>query len=326
MIKDFCILIQCNDAYAPYAGTALTSLFENNKHLGEIDVFVLDDKISSDNIKKLNQIAFHYQSNFNYIQSDEIVAMLEGFSLEKLRDSFTTYLKLFVIEQFKDHYDRVIYMDADIIVCGEIDELCDLHMENEVCGMALDLEPKIRRKQAIESPEKWFNAGIIVFNVKNWKEQECTEHVLQLFRDDIKLYFHDQDIINYLFRDKIKQIDSKYNMMTIYKYIGFEHAKKIYGWSDELYRGIKESDKDIRIFHCFSIMGKRPWNKGYAIENEVKWQRYLEITPWSHYEYIKEKVGLVTKVQRVLEKYLPYGIYLLIYRLMYEVELKRFRE
>ena len=43
-MKDFCILMQCDDEYAPYLGVTLTSLFKNNSE-SDKDIVILNDGI-----------------------------------------------------------------------------------------------------------------------------------------------------------------------------------------------------------------------------------------------------------------------------------------
>ena len=46
------VLYQTDDNYAPIAGVSMTSLFETNRHLDEIHVYMLDDGIYGENLEK----------------------------------------------------------------------------------------------------------------------------------------------------------------------------------------------------------------------------------------------------------------------------------
>lgn len=324
-MKDFCILMQCDDTYAPYVGVALVSLFEHNSESNK-DIVIVNDNISSKNISKITELVQSYHNNVQFIEAETIVKEIKKYSLSTLRNSYTTYLKLFVIEQLSEKYRNVVYIDADTVIVGSITELFSLELRHNVCGMAVDLEPRIRGKQKIMHPEMWYNAGVIVFNTRIWKQEKCLLQIQDFIKNNNQsIYFHDQDILNFLFRDRIMRIDSKFNFMTIYQYIGFYNAKKVYGWSDTLYNEIKESAKDIRLYHCFSIMGKRPWNSNYPMEKEVKWKEYLILTPWKDLDEKKISLSFITKIQMVAKKILPLRLYIFLYKIMYLHQLQKYK-
>lgn len=324
-MKDFCILMQADDAYAPYLGVTLVSLFEHNSE-EKIEIVIIDDNISLQNKEKINELICSYHYNVRFIEAENIVKQIKEYELKSLRNSYTTYLKLFVIEQLADSYKNVVYLDADTIITGSIKDLFYLDMQNSICGMAVDLEPRIREKQNIINPETWYNAGVIVFNSDLWKKEKCLSQIQDFIKQGhSNIYFHDQDILNFLFRDRITRIDSKYNFMTIYQYIGLHNARKVYGWSDLLYNQVKKSSADIRIYHCFSIMGKRPWNIGYPMEAEVQWNKYLSLSPWKDFEQKEIRLKTINKIQIMANMIFPSPLYILIYKLIYLFSIQRYR-
>ena len=71
------VLYQSNDNYAPITGVSLTSLLINSKDIEEINVYVLDDKISAKNIKKLKKTCEKFKRNIYIIDTDKILHKLK---------------------------------------------------------------------------------------------------------------------------------------------------------------------------------------------------------------------------------------------------------
>lgn len=319
MGKKVCILMQSNNYYSPFAGVSLVSLLDNNQHLENLDIYLLNDDIGKENKQKFNLLAQHYQRKLVFLKTEEIIKKLKELKVNQLRNAYTTYLKLFALDKLKDCYEKVLYLDADTVVVGKIDELVESNLNGYICGMANDLEPELRRRFNISEPEKWFNAGMILFNIKEWISQDCLKKIINYLKVNKQgHYFHEQDIINILFRNRIKRIDNKFNYMYVFGFIGMQGSKYIYKWSNSLFDAMQKASKDIRIYHCFSVFGKRPWHEDNAYTEKVKWDYYLSISPWNDYKKEKFRDGNITKIQTKLFYLLPRKWYCYLYQLAYK--------
>ena len=125
------VFFSCDDAYAPYLAVAIKSLIENgntDEHIYEINV--LNTDISDDNKKKILALA---EDGYNIVfrnvskQIEKIEKELES----RLRDyySLSIYYRIFIPNLFKD-YDKVLYLDADIVIVANLPELF-AHLEQK---------------------------------------------------------------------------------------------------------------------------------------------------------------------------------------------------
>ena len=93
------VVYNCDANYIQYTGISITSLFENNKDLRELNVFILGLGINEFNSKQLSQLAKEYSRSIRVIDADDIERLLDDNGLGLYRASRATYYKLF-IEQF----------------------------------------------------------------------------------------------------------------------------------------------------------------------------------------------------------------------------------
>lgn len=316
-MSKFVILMQSDDNYAPFMGVALTSLFENNKALNAIDIAIIDNGLNEDNKSRLQGLCDKYNRKLIFIPAQGVITYLEENNLPKLRGSYSTYLKLFVLDKLSE-YDKAIYLDADVIVAGNISGMVDMDLGDNVVAMALDVEPVIRKLQGISEPEKWYNAGVMVFNVPVYLNKNGQKLVMDFIKNNkLTLYFHEQDIINTLFRNEILEMSNRFNMQTIYLHIGLKNAAYVYDWSEQMLGKMQGAANNPVIYHCFTIMGRRPWHKKYAMESTVKFDYYLALSTYSDYVKEEPSIDIVNKVQRVCFILLPRALYARIYKVLY---------
>lgn len=142
------------------------------------------------------------------IPYDNVVLDVKGEFKHRKNDRITsaTYLKLFLPQL---PYDKILYMDGDVICQGSLEELW-----NTDCPYICVTESHMfGQKQAKEhNHEKYGLAGVMLMNLKALREDNFTEKAFQPFDyDKYSLWCHEETIINHLFYDKLKFVDKKYN-------------------------------------------------------------------------------------------------------------------
>ena len=310
------VLYQCDDNYAPFCGVSITSLFENNKDIETIHIYLLDDGISDSNKRKFQECAQKYGRIIEFVDTSSVVQFLEENNMPKLRGSYTTWLKVFCVSRLGLKEGNLIYIDADTIV-KSIKELEYLDMGDNCCGMVEAFEAFDYKKLAGLNIDKYFYAGMIVFDVENYLNQDCENEIINLIsKKQINFPFHEQDVLNFLFaKDNVYSLDLKYDYPYLYEeIIGFESSKKVFNWPQDFYEAVVENSKDGRIYHCIPTFGKRPWHEGCIASEKAQWDYYLSISEWNDYQKQNIKIPITIEIQKLMAKYLPSFIYNVIYR------------
>lgn len=106
-------------------------------------------------------------------------------------------------------YDKVIYIDSDIIVTDTLHPLYDTDISNYGIGAVED------RCIRYFKGEKEFNAGVLLVNIKKWKEKNVMEKALKIHKNtNVILPDADQTVLNILFKDEWLKLDEIYNMQV----------------------------------------------------------------------------------------------------------------
>lgn len=124
---------------------------------------------------------------------------------ENDRITDTTYLKLMLP---KLPYDKILYMDADVLCLKPLNELWDMDCK----FINLTESYIIGERQALEhGHEKYGLSGVMVMNLKELRGFNFIEKAFKPFEIDLPLWCHEESIINHYFYDRLTFIDRKFN-------------------------------------------------------------------------------------------------------------------
>ena len=319
MKKRLNVLYQSSDLYAPFAGVSITALFENNVEIDELVVYLINVGISEENIKKFQQLEKMYGREIIFIDAAEAIEELKDMGIPTYHGSYATYLKLFVLDKLPEDVDKIMYIDSDTVVTGSLAELCDLDMgQNMVGGIRGCLTGKYKKELGCKPEESWYNLGVALFNVKQWKEKGATKQIqnhLHTVRANYAVA--DQDLINVLYHNQYMTLSPKYNLQSIH----LAYSVKTYfrnfprkGYYSE--KELSEAIQNPSIVHLMRFVGEYPWHKNNAHPCNELFDYWLKRSLWKDYEKEPADNGMVLKIEKSMYKCLPRPVFLKIFRMM----------
>ena len=206
-----------------------------------------------------------------------------GEEIDKPGFGFWAYL--WALENLSLDAERLLYMDADMLVQKDLSECWDLDLGGCPVGMVCDpggREFGFGRKLAREAghyglsyseDELYFNAGFQVIDLPLWREQGIVDKVLRHFREQYHRPFTgDQDGLNILLAGKIKSLSPRFNLLECLHF--YEH------WDYEIYREFEEPEEYFEaVVRHFAGSSKVESPYVRAPMREL-YYGYLKSTPW----------------------------------------------
>ena len=230
------ILVSCNDNYGMPLMVMLTSFLSMNpcsdkeKHT----IYMLETSLSDDMNEKIETCIQGFSACYVRVH-------LAGnpFASAKTKPyiSKETYYRLLAAEYIPKELERILWLDADIIVRKDIRRFYESSFDGNL-GIACGYGPAMQKLMydnacslKLQCPEMYFNAGVILLNLTEWRNKIMKEKILQVVDSSIaKTYqFDDQDMINLLLDGNIRIEDyRKYNCMihSITSAADLEYAKE----------------------------------------------------------------------------------------------------
>ena len=238
------IFFAIDDGYMPFLAVALESLIENSSKKYYYSIKVLYTNISEENKKKINK---YKRENVNI----EFVDL--NYYIEKVKDKLytrdyytnTTYFRLFIANLYPQ-YNKAIYLDSDIVVLGDIAELYNQDIGDNLIAAAPDdviqttkvFQEYAEKVVGVADYRNYFNAGILLMNLDEFRRFDFQNKFLYLLETIKFTVAQDQDYLNRLCKGKVKIIDKGWDKMPI--------------GNDDF------NEKDLKIIHY--NLADKPWH------------------------------------------------------------------
>lgn len=249
--REIPVFFAVDDSYCPFLAVAIQSLLDNSSRENVYLIKILNTDISERN-KRI--IAQYERENLDI----EFVDL--NYYIKKVKDKLytrdyytkTTYFRLFIPNLYPQ-YDKVLYLDSDIVILSDIAELYNLDMgDNLVAGAPDDViqfnevfRTYAEKVVGVADYRRYFNAGVLLMNLHQLRKFMFQEKFLFLL-DRIKFAVaQDQDYLNRLCKGRVKLFDRVWNRMPIedpkirvedVKLIHYNLAYKPWHFEDILYK------------------------------------------------------------------------------------------
>ncbi len=259
-----------NGRYCKFAGATMASIFENTS--APVTIHILHDAtLVSDNRDKFSYLAGRYAQRVQFHDVEQICAEEIKFLRDKLAKAFSTrfgigtFYRLLMKKIFTPlKINRAIYLDADIIVNLDIDELWQHDLKNFPIAAVPEAEAtfgymivnKFLIKENIVKHEDYFNAGVILFNLDAFAENFFYDGVNYL-AEHAKCECFDQDILNAFFSTNYLKLSQKFDSFVPAERLRKLHvAKKIYHYAGQCVE-LKPDDDFNELF--LGHFARTPW-------------------------------------------------------------------
>lgn len=314
--NNIAIAFSCNEYYMPMLGVMLNSILENGLETNNYDILVMRNIPEFDSEKAIRYTKMLKKTVGRYPNASIRFVDISGLLGERkffVRDNFTpeTYFRLF-LPQILNNYEKVLYLDADMVACHDVAELYNIDLEGNLLGAVRDpiisgsnKSPLYNKhddmeKLGIENIYNYFQAGVLLIDIKKISEDGLCERMIEYAAThDCDLV--DQDVLNKFCQGKVKFIDNIWNVdvNTI--------ATRVVPYAPAaMWHEYKRNREGAYIYHFAGA--DKPWNDPGLDKADVFWDAARKT---SFYEIILEDLigssaffrrGIITKKDSVLTR------------------------
>ena len=247
------IVLGADNGYQDKVETTIKSICAHNRNL---KFYVFNDDISSEWFQLMSK-------RLEPLLSEIVNVKISGNSLRAYHLllphlSYATFFRYFIPQFVKE--EKALYLDSDIIVRGDIEELFLTDMT--------DIPIKAVQDELVPST---FNAGVMLINVELWRTEGVTDKLIELTNEFHDSSFGDQGILNRLFENRWYALGSSYNFM-----VGMDTVAKNYQ-IDSWYIDSLKLEDSAKIIH---FTGDKPWYQVNLNRFREEWWFYYSLE-WS---------------------------------------------
>lgn len=284
------IVLAADNKYVPMLGVTIQSILTNACLEDEYHIYVFYTEMDKMHRQRL---AFMERKNVQ-ISFVDLTEKMHGIRRESSNHlSIETVYRLFIPEILQQ-YDKVLYLDCDLVVHSDIAEL----YKTDIDGYTLGAAPDAYTEVAIEHIEKVlkipyesaFNAGVLLINTKKFIQDKVKEKCFDLLnkdwnREKRQYIYMDQDVLNIVCNGKVRFFSMEWDFQ--WGCMKFATLEPIGAFAEEY----KQAQENYKIIHFSG--GEKPWEYPELCGAWVYWQYarqsifYEEllrrISPWEAY-------------------------------------------
>lgn len=259
------ILVTVDENYIPCLNVMIASLLHSNPD-PFFEIYLLHSSLSEEQMVFTRKILGD-RGCLHLIQVDDS-------TLEKAPTSSRypkeIYYRIFAAKYLSDTLDRVLYLDPDIIVNGDIRPLYQTDLGNNLFAAASHLGTFLqnfnRVRLHMEEEAPYINSGVMLMNLTLLRREQNIQAVFSFIQDHSHiLMLPDQDIISSLYGTRILELDTfRYNMTErLYTRYSLVEKQFDFNWVRE---------NSVIIHYCGR---NKPWKLNYQGTLDVFYKETL---------------------------------------------------
>lgn len=273
-----------NNPFAEHFYVFINSFLENNPWFNGDLIIMYSDELSQLSDDKIEDLKLFYRKTiFKKIDTSGDYNDVINLFKSKISQNFHRFIpSVLTIETFNfTDYDKVLYLDSDMLV---INSLKDLYLLDHDIAVTRDTSEyiKVPAIKKAGSDDISLNGGFLLLSGSFMRSDTHVKNMLNLFPKLSNPKFLDQSLLNEYFKNfDVLFLSSDYNLLKRC----FDDSKR-----DELINSLK----DIKIIH---YVGEKPWNlKKKEFEKNYKAIEKLWLDYSKKYRYLSINLGKVSLI------------------------------
>ncbi len=302
------VVFAADNNYVPMVTTTLFSAMKHADPARYYDVAILEKDISADNQRRMTE--FFSQFPNTTLRFINVEREISGYDLSTNNEhiSTETYYR-FLIQKIMPFYQKVLYLDSDIIINADIARLYDTELGDNLLAACRDIDYlgnlniKIGNKRmaytknilGMHDPYAYFQAGVLVLNTKAMRERYTLNQWLQYASNPAYIY-NDQDVLNVHCEGSVTYLDWEWDV--VHDCDG--RVANVFSYApNDIFDAYMRSRNNPKIIHYAGFI--KPWTDPTCDFAEVYWS-YARQTPF--YEKLVKRVAeaIAPNQQRIIYK------------------------
>ncbi|HFU4055253.1 TPA: SP_1767 family glycosyltransferase [Streptococcus suis] len=218
--KPLDIAFSVNNRYAQYLGATILSILAHHPK-EEVRVHILYKEIAQSILQDLDNLAQqtpNLELHFHLLEDQQFSAIpirTEQFPIE----SFSRFLLPELLVDLK----RILYLDVDILVHGNLMELFQTDLEGYELGAIVEADIFKYYQWYLDSlgfspNDAYFSSGVLLMDLDKMRQNGTTNQLIAMALEKAQDYkFPDQDILNTYYKGQFKQLSPAYNYTDVRK-------------------------------------------------------------------------------------------------------------
>lgn len=279
------VVLAADDNYVPMLTTTIYSMLKNASTSFHYDVVVIGRDIPAERRSVMSRFLSRFPNmTLRFVDPNPIVDAYE-LKTNNAHIGIETYYR-FLIQELLPFYDKVLYLDSDLVVEGDVSELFSSDLGDDLLAAVhdidflgnLNLDDGVRMRYSkevlrLDDPYGYFQAGVLLLNTRALRGL-CTVGEWLEAVSNSKFIYDDQDVLNSRCQGRVRYLDYRWNVMNDCR----GRVGKLFSIAPaSVYDAYLASREDPAIVHYAGA--DKPWNCVRCDEAARFWA-YARETPF----------------------------------------------
>lgn len=287
--ENFLFCIDSNYNFQCYL--SICSLLNNSEEA--LNIFIIHNQPKSFQPYKELLISKNQDININIKKfKNSNVNFQKFFNVDNKHISIATMYRLYLEYYIDTSIEKILYLDADVFAInrfsGAVNETFRKLINSSYVLGAFDVVNYNKGTKL----KPYFNAGVLFIDLKKWREQNITKKLLEEYDLNPNYKYHDQDILNNVFKDSFLNIDEKLNL-----HISLE---------DNAIKKFRKKIKENSVLIHY-VGATKPWN----------YEGFLKLNAFLYHELIKHNNNGILNLPKKSKKFILKFIFLNISKILF---------
>jgi lipopolysaccharide biosynthesis glycosyltransferase len=312
------VVTASDDAYAIPLAVTIRSLLDTLETDLPIRIWVLDGGLSDESQQRLMQSWQRPQARIEWLKPP--VEQIADLKTEN-HLNLVAYLRLFMPQLLPTSVSKILFLDADLLVRRSIRDLWQTPLGDAPLAAVHDYyTPYLNTREAVgrpticdRHPDKclpvpnyrelglrgtagYFNSGVMLVNLQQWRKRNVLEEALKLLRTHREhVRYCDQYALNVLFSEQWKPLDPRWNQNS-----------NLWAWRDANDCAFdpaqfRQMRSDPWIVHF--TWTRKPWHYNTIHPYRRAFYKVLDRTAWRGWRPVGPPRTIVQRIEDAYQQY-----------------------
>lgn len=292
-------IVLASDAnYAVPMAVAMCSAVANCDRSSRLEFHVIQSNIGAEMRRKIEyslELAGSPQATIHWLEASPL---LKELPIAHRNHTALIYARLLIPTLLPRQIEKALYLDSDLVVCGNIQELWNTPLDGRTVLAARDRIGFIgarsgianHRELGIPAEAPYFNSGVLLLDLPKWRETRTTERVfchLEKYRNIIRM--EDQEALNAVLFGEWGELNFGWNWQIPWREYRLHRATPT--WDPQT--------KRREIVHFTT--SEKPWLPGCDYEERALFFEALDKTAWAGWR-VPVRQELMSRAKRAFRE------------------------
>lgn len=290
------IAATCDDAYAMPLAAMLRSLADNLGAGRSVVAHIIFAALSSANKARVQASVPKDRLHIHWTPLDQAgLASIPGPLRAYDHVSPASYFRLLLPRLLPEELNRVIYLDCDLIVLGDLGMLWNLDIDAHYAAAVPELTADSRLVSSPQGLRLWrelglaadleqFNSGVLLINLGKWRDELIEQRALVYLAQAADwVRWHDQEALNAVFAGNWLRLDPHWNLTMRH-----------------LVETTPATGQPPAIIHYHTAA--KPWHADYTFTLREVFFDYLDETAWTGWRPARPRLAAIRLFGKRVEK------------------------